>query len=91
MIKSENVNSMSDSDSSEEDIEEKSRLLEAVVNVIPQSTPKHVLINQTGIFSQRNIQKPSLIDSEFLIQHFYDYMKTCSTITSYTLYTFIII
>ncbi|VDI77442.1 Hypothetical predicted protein [Mytilus galloprovincialis] len=40
---------MSDSDSSEEDIEEKSRLLEAVVNVIPQSTPKHVLINQTDL------------------------------------------
>ncbi|XP_063448351.1 uncharacterized protein LOC134727886 [Mytilus trossulus] len=49
MIKSENVNSMSDSDSSEEDIEEKSRLLEAVVNVIPQTTSKHVLINQTDL------------------------------------------
>ncbi|XP_052072950.1 uncharacterized protein LOC127711040 [Mytilus californianus] len=49
MIKSENVNSMSESDSSEEDIEEKSRLLEAVVNVIPQYTSKHALINQTDV------------------------------------------
>ncbi|CAC5412721.1 unnamed protein product [Mytilus coruscus] len=40
---------MSESDSSEEDIEEKSRLLEAVVNVIPQHTSKHVLINQTDV------------------------------------------
>ncbi|CAG2194662.1 unnamed protein product [Mytilus edulis] len=40
---------MSDSDSSEEDIEEKSRLLEAVVNVIPQNTSKHVLNNQTDL------------------------------------------
>ncbi|CAC5425172.1 unnamed protein product [Mytilus coruscus] len=40
---------MSESDSSEEDIEEKSRLLEAVVNVIPQYTSRHVLINQTDV------------------------------------------